>query len=545
MSKTFVIALNTMALTLISASPILAQGNVPPQPVDFTSLLPAAFMLFLPLGLLLLISSAMPDAQAPTVAINLLIGWGVAALAYFAVGFAFQFGGIAQVSPNPDFSGLYWEWYPLDPSVAVEVARSWGVIALQGWFLAGEVATPTVMNLFLAHLALVGAAAMIPAGLLLERRRPVAALVICLFTGGLIYPVAGNWVWGGGWLANLGTGLNFGHGFVDFGGASVIFLTAAAVALVALYLFRPAPDVAEEGDELILSTASDRLTVYDQSAAPVEDPADILPSPPMPSAHLPILSMLGSGLLLLGWIGLSSGVQSPTALNFPPAHAAVSGVLAALAAAITAAAYSAFTTREFNPLMAGRGLVAGLIVSMAAAPFAPIGVFVVAGLAMGLLLPLLIYFFDRRLPLADHLGTLATYGVSAVFSLLLVAFVADGRAGLGWNGLGLTEFRGVTGQGVSGLVVAPGFAADWPSQLQAQLLGGGVIFVWALLVGVVVLQTVLAITNAWSRSGLEWARPTADSVEFTADPDRPDQLTSTADLPEEDSGAAETMAIHR
>ncbi|HRV93804.1 MAG TPA: hypothetical protein P5526_16725, partial [Anaerolineae bacterium] len=198
MSKKFVIALNTLALTLISASPVLAQGNGPNQPVDFTPLLPAAFILFLPLGLLLLISSAMPDDQAPMVAINLLIGWGVAVLAYFAVGFAFQFGGIAQVSPNPEFSGLYWEWYPLDQSVAVEVARLWGVIALQGWFLAGDVATPAVLNLFLAHLALVGAAAMIPAGILLERGRPVAALVICLFTGGLIYPVAGNWLWGGG-----------------------------------------------------------------------------------------------------------------------------------------------------------------------------------------------------------------------------------------------------------------------------------------------------------------------------------------------------------
>ena len=530
MSKKFVIALNTLALTLISASPVLAQGNGPNQPVDFTPLLPAAFILFLPLGLLLLISSAMPDDQAPMVAINLLIGWGVAVLAYFAVGFAFQFGGIAQVSPNPEFSGLYWEWYPLDQSVAVEVARLWGVIALQGWFLAGDVATPAVLNLFLAHLALVGAAAMIPAGILLERGRPVAALVICLFTGGLIYPVAGNWLWGGGWLANLGSSLNFGHGLVDFGGASVIFLTAAAVALVALYLFRPMQNgIADVGDELILSTASDRLTVYDQVTMPVDDPADSLQSAPMPSAYLPILSMLGGGLLLLGWVGLSTGVHAPTALNFTPAHAAVSGLLAALAAAVAAAAYSAFTTREFNPLMAGRGLAAGVIVSLAAAPFAPIWVCVVAGLVMGLLLPPLIYFFDQRLPLVDHLGTLATYGVSAVFSLLLVAFLADGRAGLGWNGVGLTEFRGVAGQGVSGLVVAPGFAADWPSQLQAQLLGGGVILVWALLVGVVVLQTVLTVANTWSRSGLEWARPTTDHAEFNADDDLPDHLSSAAE----------------
>jgi Amt family ammonium transporter len=351
---------------------------------------------------------------------------------------------------------------------------------------------------------------MIPVGVIPQRLRGVTALAIGLFTGLLIYPLPGNWLWGGGWLSNLGASLSLGHGLVDFGGASAIFLAGSVVALAALLLFRSYAtelDQPSTAEELIIATGLEgRLAVYDE---PVPADEDLLPATPMPSAYLPILSMLGAGLVLLGWFGLSTGQHAPTALNFSPAQAAVNGLLAALAAALTAAGYSWFTTRQLNPLMASRGLVAGLIVAMAGAPFVPPWVALVAGLFMGLLLPTLIYFFNQVVRLADELGTLSTYGVSALLSLLLVAFFADGRAGQGWNGVGLADYNGVVGQGVSGLWVAPGFASDWPGQLQAQLVGMGAVALWALLVGALLFQTVIVIARAWKRSGLELAEPSA------------------------------------
>jgi Amt family ammonium transporter len=45
--------------------------------------------------------------------------------------------------------------------------------------------------------------------------------------GGVVYPLAGNWVQGGGWLSALGRNLNLGHGFIDAGGAGTVFLLAA------------------------------------------------------------------------------------------------------------------------------------------------------------------------------------------------------------------------------------------------------------------------------------------------------------------------------
>jgi Amt family ammonium transporter len=521
----------------LAPAPAWAQAAAP-QPVEFTPLLPAALVLFLPVGLLLLMSSALPDEHAPAAAINLLAAWGLAGLAYFAVGFAFHFGGVAQVSPSPDLRGLYWEWYPLDQSVQVEVARLWGVIALRGWFLAGEAATPGAMQLFLAHFSLVGAATMVPASVLLAKQRTGPALWTGLLIGAVIYPLAGNWLWGGGWLSHLGASLEMGHGLVDFGGASVVFLLGSALALVGLMLFRPAASA----EEMELGGRS-RGAPYDRS---LEFGADFLETRPLPPAYLPLLSLLGGGLVLVGWFGLVSAVHAPTAVSIAPAQAAVNGLLAALAGAVAAASYSAFTTRVLDPLMAARGLVAGLVVAMAGAPFAPAWTFVNAGLVMGLLTPLLIYFFEHRFNLADSLGTLTTYGVSAILGLLLVAFFADGQAGQGWNNMGLSEYRGVAGQGVSGWLVAAGLASDLAGQFQAQVLGGGVILGWGLLAAFVLYQTVLAVSDPWSRSQLTLSDRSADydRIDFT-EVEPPIAAIELSDLSDDGPGSTRHFGVPR
>jgi Amt family ammonium transporter len=227
----------------------------------------------------------------------------------------------------------------------------------------------------------------------------------------------------------------------------------------------------------------------------------------MPSAYLPLLSIIGAGLILAGWLGLSTGLHAPTAGQISSAQAGVNGVLAALAAAAAAAAYSWFTTRSLNPLMTVRGLLAGLMVAWAGAPFLPAWVMVISGLLMGSALAPLIYFFGQKLPLVDDQGTLATYGLSAGLGISLVAFFADGRSGQGWNGLGPTEYQGVAGQGVSGLITAPAFVADWPGQFQAQLLGSLALLLLVLAGGLLLYQTVKVVARSWASTGLELADP--------------------------------------
>lgn len=502
MTKSLTIFLGLSGLILATTGSALAQTE---NPAAEPHLLSAVLLLLLPLGLLLLTSSAMPETQAPATAVLLLLTWSLASLAYFLVGFAFNFGGIAQVSPHPEFSGLYWEWYPLDQSVDVAVARLWGLIAFQGWALAGEAATPAVFRLFAGHLALVGLAALIPGGVLLHRARPGTALLTGLLMGGLLYPLGGNWLWGGGWLANLGGSLGLGHGFVDFAGGSVIFLAGSIVALLALRLFEsPLERQLSPPPEVIIPLESGgSLTVYPEPEP--ESVETVLPVTPMPSAYLPLFSVLGAGFMLMGWFGLASGLHAPTASSFSPGQAAVGGVLAALAGALAAAGYSWFTTQAFNPLMTSRGLVAGLVLAAAGAPFIAPGLLMLAGLGLGLALPPLIYLFNQRLLLADELGTLPTFGISAVLGLVLVGLLADGRGGQGWNGIGLTEFHGVAGQGVSGVWVEAAFAANWPGQLQAQLVGIAAIMGLAVIGSLLLFQTIKVVLRSWADTGLELA----------------------------------------
>jgi len=485
------------------------------------NLLPAALMLLLPLGFILLTGSAVAEERAPSITVQLLLTWAVATLGYFAVGFAFQFGGIAQVSTRPDLQQLYWEWYPLGQAVDLDVARLWGGVALQGWGLAGPAATAGAYQLFAGNIALVGLAALLPASVLLHQKRGGLALLMGLLVGAILYPVGGNWLWGGGWLAQLGLSLGLGHAFVDFGGASIVFLLGSSAALSALLVFRPIDgELLVEPEEVVVAMASDtQLTVYEETAEPAPE---ILPITVMPSAHLPILGVLGTGLTLIGWFGLAMGNQAPTAIDFNPARAAVGGLLAAMSAALAAAGYSWLTTRTSNPLMTSRGLMAGLVIAAAGAPFIPLWMMVVAGFGVGLLLPLLIYFFNQTLRLADELSIVATYGVSALISVLLVGFFADGQGGQGWNGVGLLTYNGLPGQGVSGLITFAGYNSDWPGQFQAQLVGLAAIGILALGVSFLVLQTVKVIQNAWAKSGLElsqpavsaptWKRPAAETT---------------------------------
>src|SRR6202022_4316361 len=57
--------------------------------------------------------------------------------------------------------------------------------------------------------------------------------------GAIIYPIYGNWMWGGGWLSQLGNSLDLGHGAVDFAGSGVVHATGRWAALALAMLLGP------------------------------------------------------------------------------------------------------------------------------------------------------------------------------------------------------------------------------------------------------------------------------------------------------------------
>jgi Amt family ammonium transporter len=513
-----------LALTL--AGPTLAASQAQPPALDVMdwTILVVGLTFLLPVGLILLSIAALAEEQAVSAATGGLVAWGVATLAYFAVGFAFQFGGIAVVHDTPDLAGLYWEYSLLDTTWGT----GWGMIGLKGFLMLSDASTPGALTLFLSQLPLLGLAALILYFALQGRTRRWVILLASLLMGSLIYPLIGNWTWGGGWLANLGRNLAQGHGLVDAGGSGQVALAGAAAALAALLVFRsrlaagPLDEVQTPAADLeAVGAAADP---YDEEAL-TDEPEAV----PMPPVHLPLLGLLGATLMLIGWIGMAFMAHLPTAVGVLPAPMAVNLVLGALGGALTAALYSWFTTGNLNSLMSARGMIAGLVVVAAGAPFIPAWSALAAGLVVGFILPPLIYLFSRVLRLDDTGGALATFGLPAILGLLLTALVADGRYGVGWNGTGLDNFLGVAGQGVSGLLVAPGFASNWPAQIYAQLVGVIAILVWSLGLSWLLLRSLAGLIHAWEQTGLEFGTPPEPVVTDEEAPPVPDEALEASE----------------
>jgi len=435
----------------------------------------AGLLMLLPVGLLLLTASGFPtdESEAALAATTGLVIWAIAVLAYFGAGFAFQFGGLANISRQADFADLYWNWSPLSASYGL----GWGVIGLRGWGLLGQAGTPGVYDLFLRHIALLGVVIIIPAFNLYRRLNVAGMVLFGILSGTLIYPLIGNWIWSGGWLMNLGLTLGLGHGFVDAGVATPLAV-AGIISLAAAVVFGRRQPVA--GDN---GPAGGRA---DEAASFVEIP--------MPPAYRLLLALFGLGLILWSWPFITTVAHIPASASIgaaapiDAARAALNGVLSALTAALAAALYSHFTTVAFNPLMALRGAVAGLVAVSTVAPFIPPWQAVVVGALVGLLTPLLIYLVDHILKLQDATASIAIFAFTGFLAWLLPGLLADGSGGAGWSNVGMEAYLNVEGQGISGLLVATGYAPDWPGQLQAQLLGAAAVFGWSFLIAFVYFE---------------------------------------------------------
>lgn len=412
---------------------------------------PALLGYLMPVGFFLLAWGGMETERAHRSTTVAALAVALATLGYFAAGFAFHLGGAWLVVSRPGLEGL-------KRIFAGEGGLSWGLIGLSGFFLSGDVATPEALSLFVVYLPMVAMAVLMPVLSLYGRARGWQVVVVGLVVAVLIFPVVACWVWGGGWLSNLGQEavLGRGHGFVDHAGGSVVYLLGALVALGGL-------------------VGLERGT----SRPPRErgEPAE------MPPAHFPLLANLGALLFGVGWVGWALSEPFHVAgaeLNLP--RIAVNGLLAGIGGILTSQFYCWATLGRVEALMSARGAVAGWIAAAAGAPFLSPGAALFTGALAGLLLPVAVYLVDHVLRLPDGIAAIPLGLVGGGWGTLAAALFADGRWGQGWNRIGLEEYLGIAGQGVTGLLPAGGFRSD-PGQLVAQLAGMGTIGLLAFLGG--------------------------------------------------------------
>ncbi len=448
------------------ASVLAAEGTPTGWPNAY---LQTAFLgLLAPLALVLLAVGATPPDEAGETVATALAALVVGVVAYVACGFAFQFGGLALRVDWPGLAELVAEWSPLDTSLGL----GWGAIGLRGFLLHGPAATPDVYALAAVQLPAVAVAVLTPTLALARRVARGVLLAVAIVVGGLLYPLVGNWVWGGGWLALLGANVGLGHGFVDLGGSATLHVFGAAAGLAGILIFG-------------------RRDRSERNGSPAS----------LPPAHFPMFMLVGALLAPLGWLGLT--LANPLATpDVASGLVALNLVLAALGGAAPGLFYSWLATGRVDALLAARGLVAGLVAGSASCGFVPPWAALAAGVVAGALLPLFLYLVQHGLRWHDPNAVLATHGIPGIVGALWLALAADGRTGVGWNGVLLQPLLGQ--QGVAGAIVAPGRASDVPGQLYAQLAGLGAIVALAFVIPMVIFGVAAAIQ--WLAGRLAGAR---------------------------------------
>ena len=162
---------------------------------------------------------------AHTMTMNMMI-YPLGMLGFYVCGFAFMFGGLGSLGTLGGYGGLSNEitW--------TIMGKPFGMLGNVGYFLTGAAYDSGVFCLFLFQMVFMDTTATIPTGSMAERWKWSAFMLYGAFIGTVMYPVFGNWVWGGGWLAQLGTNFGLGHGYVDFAGSSVVHMQGGVIALI-------------------------------------------------------------------------------------------------------------------------------------------------------------------------------------------------------------------------------------------------------------------------------------------------------------------------
>jgi Amt family ammonium transporter len=405
--------------------------------------------LFMQAGFALLTCGLVRKKNAAHLVMLSLSAYVFAFLAYYAVGYAFQFGAVATTVGPPSVSGA-------STLNRFLIGQSrWGLVGGRGFFLSTDGAGTSVLAM--SHVVFVLIAAYIIVGAVCERMT-FSAFVLCeLFVGGILYPVFGCWAWGGGWLSQVGSTLQLGHGYVDFAGSSVVQEVGGFCAMALAIILGP------------------RLGKYGLDGNPRPFPA-----------HNIVFVVVGTLILLVGWMGLNAG-SAFTVSDLRVAVIAMNTNLAAVAGAAAAVFLWYFAYGKPDITMACNGLLAGLVAVSASCAFVGPTAAVVIGLLAGLLVCGGVLFNERVLKIDDPCGSIAVHGYCGWFGAVAVGIFADGTYGAGWNGVGQAASLGVTGQGVAGLLHGD------VRQFVAQVGGATLCALYAFGITYVVFKAVNAV----------------------------------------------------
>lgn len=337
-----------------------------------------------PIGLALLNTGLNRSRSSAQALLGSLCLVAVAAVAYSVVGWSLE-GFAGGPSHSVLLGGVSWNW-----------------IASRALFLRDVAWTEPESCAVALQIFAVGMAALIPWGSGAERWRLSSACAATLLLAGFVYPIFAHWVWGGGWLAQLGATFHLGSGFMDPGGAATIQMLGGLTALVVVWI------------------VGARRGKFPENSPPAAIPA-----------HHIVYVLFGGMTALAGWSALNAAGAILFAGADPAALARtiVNTMLCACAALLAALVVTRLRFGKPDASLCANGWIAGLAASSAVAPLVPPPAALFTGAVAGGLLPLLIEFLEVRCRLDDPSGGIAVHGFAGLWGLLACGFLWRAPAG--------------------------------------------------------------------------------------------------------------------
>lgn len=340
-----------------------------------------------------------------------LIDFVFATVAFWAFGYAFMYGSSAA-----------------------------GWIGTSGFFISGgeDVVGVPVLAFWFFQLVFAGTAATIVSGAMAERTKFSAYLIYSFFISAIIYPIAGHWVWGGGWLWTL----PFGAGFRDFAGSTVVHSVGGWLSLIGAVVLGP------------------RIGRFTKDGKAVAIPG-----------HSITLATLGVFILWLGWFGFNPGSQ--LAINGGNADAvalvAANTNIAAAAGALAAMIVSwLFVAKKPDLGTTLNGTLAGLVAITAPCAYVtPLNSIIIGAIG----------------------GVIVVYGALLLEKLKIDDPVSAVPVHL-FNGIWGTLAIGIFGtEGIGSLITGD------TGQIVAQLIGVLSVGAWCVVTGLILFYGIKAVNG--------------------------------------------------
>ena len=282
----------------------------------------------------------------------------------------------------------------------------------------------TDASTFVFNLVFCATAATIVSGSMAERTK---FLSYCIYSGVIsliIYPIEAHWIWGGGWLANIG--------FHDYAGSTAIHMVGGIAALIGAIILGP------------------RIGKYERDENGKVTKVNAIQGHSIP------LGALGAFILWFGWYGFNGAAATSTS---ELATIFLNTTIAPAVATVTTMIFTWIKNKKPDVSMCINACLAGLVgVTAGCDAFDAIGSTVV-GLVSGFLVVFVVEFLDLKLHIDDPVGAVGVHMANGIWGTIAVGLLANPNAPAGLKGLFYTgDFR-QTGVQLLGFVSVAAYTA--------------------------------------------------------------------------------------